>query len=202
MIKNRLIRIIFCLIAGSLISNAAVAASNKLPGNLAIHISKLHYKHPTRLIQYYLEVWHLKGPLTEKVALSALEKRFTNSHLCNSGNQASAVLFLEPHIFYNPQLHVFHSEIIAKVFLNSSPLPDLQSPIISFKKQAQQNGELSVKPELHIEKAYAKAMDKIIKQLETDKVFLDALNQPTQTTADAKVLCTALDSLPVAKFFY
>lgn len=202
MMKNRLIRIIFCLIAGSLISHTAVAASSKLPGNLALHISKLHYKHPTRLIQYYLEVWHLKGPLTEKVALSALEKRFTSAHLCNRSNQANLVLFLEPHIFYNPQLHVFHSEIIAKVFLNSSPLPDLQSPIISFKKQAQQNGELSVKPELHIEKAYAKAMDKIIKQLETDQVFLEALNQAKQNSADAKTLCTALDTLPVAKIFY
>ncbi len=102
-------------------------------------------------------------------------------------------------MFYNAQLRVFHGEIIARAFINASA-SDLETPIIRIKKQAQQNGDLGIKPEFYMEKAYAKAMDKIIKKLETDKSFLTAINS-TQNDNPAQ-LCAALDDLPVAKIYY
>ncbi|WP_232496443.1 hypothetical protein [Methylotenera versatilis] len=172
----------------------------KLPGNIAVHIAKTHYEHPVRLLHPYLDVWHMKGPLAEKAAFKSLEKRFENIQHCANSENANVVLLLEPHMFYNPQLRVFHAEMIARVFINSTELKDLEKPFISVKKQAQQNGDLGIKPDFYMEKAYIKAMDKIINKLETDKSFTSAIN--TAQNGNAKALCAALDDLPVAKIYY
>lgn len=200
MTLHRLLKTFACLLLSLFISNIALATTTKLPGNIAVHIAKTHYEHPVRLLHPYLDVWHMKGPLAEKAALKTLEKRFTNIQLCATSDNANVILLLEPHMFYNPQLRVFHAEMIARVFINTIELNDLDRPIITIKKQAQQSGDLGIKPNFYMEKAYIKAMDKVIKKLEADKTFLSAIN--TVQKGNAKSLCSALDDLPVAKFYY
>jgi hypothetical protein len=181
------------------ISASALAETTptKLPGNIAMHITKLHYEHPVRLLHPYLDVWHMKGPLAEKAALKTLKKRFANVGDCNA--PTNVVLLLEPHMFYNAQLRVFHAEIIARAYVNTVDLSS-QSAITTIKKQAQQNGELGVKPEFYMEKAYVKAMEKVIKKLETDQAFLATLDKAK--IENPKLICNALDDLPVSKIYY
>ena len=187
-------------IANSALAESAQLPLAKLPGNIAVHIAKTHYEHPVRLLHPYLNVWHMKGPLAEKAAFKSLEKRFENVQHCANSENVNVVLLLEPHMFYNPQLRVFHAEIIARVFVNSTELKDLEKPFISVKKQAQQLGDLGIKPDFYMEKAYIKAMDKVIKKLETDQSFTSAIN--TAQNGNAQSLCAALDDLPVAKIYY
>lgn len=187
---------IFCLQA------TAETAPVKLPGNIAMHIGSTHYQHPVRMLHPYLDVWHMKGPLAEKAALKALQKRFANVGDCSA--PANVVLLLEPHMFYNAQLRTFYGEIIARAYTNSSEKATYENAITVIKKQAQQNGELGIKPDFYMEKAYAKAMDKVVKKLETDKAFLATLDQ-TNAKANIdnpKAICYALDALPAAKFYY
>ena len=187
-------------IANSALAESAQSPLAKLPGNIAVHIAKTHYEHPVRLLHPYLDVWHMKGPLAEKAAFKSLEKRFANVQHCADSENVNVVLLLEPHMFYNPQLRVFHAEIIARVFINSTELKDLEKPFISVKKQAQQLGDLGIKPDFYMEKAYIKAMDKVIKKLETDQSFTSAIS--TAQNGNAQSLCAALDDLPVAKIYY
>ena len=49
----------------------------QLPGNIALHIAKSHYQHPVHLVHPYLDVWHMKGPLAEKVANASLQNHFS-----------------------------------------------------------------------------------------------------------------------------
>jgi hypothetical protein len=205
MLINRLYKTGIWLFISLFMTTIALAESapipqGKLPGNIAVHIAKTHYEHPVRLLHPYLDVWHMKGPLAEKAAFKSLEKRFENVQHCANSENANVVLLLEPHMFYNPQLRVFHAEIIARVFVNSTELKDLEKPFISVKKQAQQLGDLGIKPDFYMEKAYIKAMDKVIKKLETDQSFTSAIN--TAQNGNAKSLCAALDDLPVAKIYY
>ena len=68
------------------------------------------------------------------------------------------------------------------------------------KKQAQQQGELGIKADFYMQKAYTKAMEKVIKKLETDQAFLATLDK---TNIDnPKAICDSLDALPAAKFYY
>ena len=184
--------VIFCITA------QAETAPIKLPGNIAMHIGKTHYEHPVRLLHPYLDVWHMKGPLAEKAALKALQKRFANVGDCNGS--ANVVLLLEPHMFYNAQLRVFHGEIIARAYVKGAEEPSYENAITVIKKQAQQNGELGIKPDFYMERAYTKAMDKVIKKLETDQAFLATLDKANMD--NPKAICNALDKLPAAKFYY
>lgn len=190
-----MIRIIIPLFFGLVISASAFA--QKLPSKIAMHIAKVHYEHPVRLLHPYLDVWHMKGPLAEKAALKALQKRFANVGDCHSN--ANVVVLIEPHMFYNAQLRVFHAEIIARTYTSTTDL-SAQSAITTIKKQAQQNGDLGVKPDYYMEKAYVKAMEKVIKKLETDKAFLATLDNTT--IENPTLICNALDDLPVSKIYY
>ena len=174
----------------------------KLLGTIAMHISKTHYEHPVRLLHPYLDVWHMKGPLAEAAALKTLNKRFANVVNCNNNDSASAnvVLLLEPHMFYNPQLRVFHAEIIARAYVHGADPANYDNAITVIKKQAQQQSDLGVKPDFYMQKAYAKAMEKVIKKLETDQAFLATLEQAKME--NPKTICDTLDALPAAKFYY
>ena len=197
LLVSTFIGFVFCM------SAQAETAPTKLPGNIAVHIGKTHYEHPVRLLHPYLDVWHMKGPLAEKAALKALKKRFANVSNCSEA--ANVVLLLEPHMFYNAQLRVFHGEIIARAYVNGTDVngtvaPTYENSLTVIKKQAQQNGELGVKPDFYMEKAYTKAMDKVIKKLETDKAFLATLDKANMD--NPKTICDTLDKLPAAKFYY
>ena len=176
------------------------AFAHPLSGNVAIHIAKRHYEHPVRMLHPYLDVWHMKGSMAEKVAMKVLPKHFVNINMCASSTNADVVLSLEPQMFYNAQLRVFHAEIIAKAYVNTGKPIDQLVAIATVKKQAQQNGELGIKPDYYMEKAYTKAMDKVIKQLETDSAFLAVLNKSPANKAET--LCDGLNDLPVSKIYY
>ncbi len=191
-----LITTIFSLIFCT--TTQAGTAPVRLPGSIAMHIGKTHYEHPVRLLHPYLDVWHMKGPLAEKVALKALKKRFANVGDCSTS--ANVVLLLEPHMFYNAQLRVFHGEIIARAYTKNNEEPTYENSLTVIKKQSSQNGDLGVKPDFYMEKAYAKAMDKVIKKLETDKAFLATLEKAKIN--NPKSICDTLDKLPAAKFYY
>jgi hypothetical protein len=190
-----MLKLVFTLFFGVLLSFNAEA--QKLSGHIALHIAKLHYDHPVRLLHPYLDIWHMKGPLAEKAALKSLQKRFANVSDCNSS--ANVVVLIEPHMFYNAQLRVFHTEIIARAYVSTTDL-STESAVTTIKKQAQQNGELGIKPEFYMEKAYQKAIDKIIKKLDTDKAFLATLD--ATKIENPKLICNALDDMPVSKIYY
>lgn len=169
-------------------------APTKLPGNIALHIAKTHYLHPVRLLHPYLDHWHMKGPLAEQAALAALEKRFASIAECVKGSKADVVLLLEPHMFYNPQLRIFHAEYIARAYTNNG------EPITRIKEQAQQLGELSATPNFYMAKGYTKAIDKVIHQLATDQAFLATLDKNSQLKADD--ICNSLDKQPLERLYY
>ena len=178
----------------------AETAPAKLPGNIAILIAKRHYEHPVRLLHPYLDVWHMKGPLAEKAALKVLQKRFANINLCSNSKNADVVLLLEPQMFYNAQLRVFHAEFLLKAYVPSAEPPNTENAITKIKKQAQQIGELGIKPDYQMEKAYVKAMEKVVKNLETDKAFLATLNGAKNNNAET--LCNAINDLPISTIYY
>ena len=128
---------IFVALFLSLIFSTNVFA-DKLLGNVAIHIAKRHYEHPVRMLHPYLDVWHMKGPMAEKVAMKVLPKHFAHINMCANSSNADVVLSLEPQLFYNAQLRVFYAEIIAKAYVNTGEPIDQLVAIATVKKQAQQ----------------------------------------------------------------
>ncbi len=176
------------------ITTFSYAQQVNIAGNVVVHIPHRHYINPTRLVHPYLDIWHMKGPPAEKAATELLSQRFANVSTCGSSEQADVVLLLEPHMFYNAQMRVFHAEFIAKAFLNDG------APITTIKQQTSYNGELNIAPEYFMSRAYEKAMDKIVKALEEDEAFIKSLDKGKQVAT--KALCNTLDELPLSKVYY
>lgn len=193
-------KLLLTLFSTLLVSSWAFADTTLIPGNIAVHIAQVHYEHPVRILHPYLDVWHMKGPLAQKAATSTLNKYFSNAQWCDKAHDASVVLLLEPHMFYNPQMQVFHGEIIAKVFTQTGGIGNIEPAILRIKKQAQQNGSLTVKPDFYMEKAYAKAMEKVIAELKKNQLFINALN--VKMAKNVETICPALDELPISKLYY
>jgi hypothetical protein len=170
------------------------AATTTQTGNVAVHIAKRNYFHPVRFLHPYMDVWHMKGPLAEKVALSTLQTRFSNINQCRDNSEASVVLLLEPNIFYNAQLRVFHTEFIARAYTTDG------EPITQVRRETEQLGMLSSTPEFYIEKGYTSAMNQTIEALLTDQAFLSVLDKNTPIKAGD--LCHTLDKLPSENFYY
>jgi hypothetical protein len=166
----------------------------KIPGNIALHIAKIHYLHPVRLLHPYLDVWHMKGPMAEQAAMTPLQNRFSNVKECAENSEADVVLLLEPHMFYNAQLQVFHAEYIARAYTGDG------APITRIKKQAEQIGPLNVAPDFYMNKAYIKAIDKVIEKLASDQAFLASLDKNKKIKAGN--ICNKLDNLPLDKLYY
>jgi hypothetical protein len=183
-----------------LVTPLAVAQTTLLPGKVALHIAEMHYQHPVRMLHPYYDYWHMKGPSAEKASLNAMKKRFAEVAWCNQAQDAEVLVFLEPHLFYNAQLRVFHAEFIASVYNQDTGNANLAPAVFKVKKQAQVHGELTLKPEVAIEKAYTKAMEKVIRALEQNKEFLSSLN--VNQTKNAERICPVLDALPVSKLYY
>jgi hypothetical protein len=193
-------KLLLTLFSTLLASSWALADTTLIPGNIAVHIAQVHYEHPVRILHPYLDVWHMKGPLAQKAATSTLNKYFSNAQWCDKAHDVSVVLLLEPHMFYNPQMQVFHGEIIAKVFTQTGGIGNIEPAIVRIKKQAEQNGSLTVKPDFYMEKAYVKAMEKVIAELKKNQLFINALN--VKMAKNVETICPALDELPISKLYY
>jgi hypothetical protein len=173
--------------------------NDKALGNIAVHIAEVHYEHPVRLMHPYLDYWHMKGPSVEKAALATLRKNFANVQLCNKAEHAEVLLFIEPHMFYNPQSRLFYAKLIVKAY-NEDDSSKTRQPLLKITKEAQQIGDLNVVPEFYIEKAYTKAMQLVINELESNQAFLNSIE--TNNTKHMETICPALDELPVSKLYY
>lgn len=166
----------------------------KIPGNIAVHIAKIHYIHPVRLLHPYYDLWHTKGPLAEKAALPALQQQFEGAYECEKDSQADVVLLLEPQMFYNPQMQIYYAKYIAQAYTS------LGQPITSVEQEAWTRGPITVDPDYFMEQSYQKAIDKVIADLSKDEAFLAALNQSRPVQAGE--LCVKLDQLPQNNFYY
>ena len=169
----------------------------KLPSNsnIMVYINPVFYEHPVRMLHPYLDVWHLRGDMVEKIALKALNSNIANSQAnaqtCQPNVDANFTISLEPYMFYNPQMRVFHAEVLAKVYAGKL------DAIASFKAKAQQQGELNNAADYYFKQAYAKAMQDIVKQLNSEMA-----THPVASNSLENNLCTLLATVPVTKKYF
>ena len=146
-----------------------------------LYISPNDYNYSVRLLHPYYNYWFEQGPLIEPVALAALKDKFVDVGLCKANETADTIIKIKPHLFYNPQLQVYHSKIVATVYSGNGHLYG------TYVGEAQQQGFISVDiaTKSHITKAYAVAMQQLMTKL--------PLNQPAdEAKLDTKLTCAMI----------
>ncbi len=169
------------------------AASNANSASLLVYINPIFYDHPIRLLHPYLDYWHLRGPMFEKIALKTLNNNQISAQSCQPNLDANLTISLEPYMFYNPQMRIFHSEVIAKVYAGKL------EPIATYKATAEELGELNNVADYYLKRAYAKAMQSIVTQMQADT---DKIKFNNGAVSLENNLCTLLNTLPTTRRYF
>jgi hypothetical protein len=149
--------------------HAAEAKSKTL-----LYISPNDYKYSIRLLHPYYDYWFEQGPMIAPIALDALKVKLGDVGLCTGNETADTVIRIKPYIFYNPQMRVYHSKLVATIFSGGG------SVLGSYVGEAQQQGFNSVDmaTQSHLKKVYALAMQQLMTKLQ-DKHMPDGLKGET-----------------------
>ena len=186
-------------LTGLLSLSNVVLAKNVMESNAAskantigvlVYINPVFYQHPIRMLHPYLDYWHMRGPMFEKIAIESLNNQQTSAETCQPNTDTNLTISLEPYIFYNPQMRVFHSEVIANVYAGKL------TPVATYKATAQQQGELNNMADYYLKLAYKKAMQGIVRKIQAD------VSQFKSPVALENNLCLLLNNVPTSRKYF
>lgn len=129
--------------------------------NLAttLYLSPRVYQLQGHLNSPYREYWFNQGALFVPIALKTLQEKYADLTLCKSGNTVDRVIKLTPDVFYNPQMRVYHGQVVANVYSGGGTL------LGAYVGKAQQVGSMDVAVQDNLEKVYAAAMQNLAEKL-------------------------------------
>lgn len=143
-----------------------------------LYISPNEYNYSVHLLHPYYDYWFEQGPLVEPIALSALKARDSESALCKANETADTIIRVKPSLFYNPQLRVYHSKLVATVYSGGGNV------LGTYVGEAQQLGFNSVDVGItySLNKVYTLAMKDLMTKLKVEPAS-------TRTGAETKLPC-------------
>lgn len=99
------------------IAGAGAVHAEEAKPDLLMIIGASEYEHEVRLgfIPHYV-VWARKGPALEKAAREAFSRSFGNIGMCQSSEQADAVLWMQSNLSYNPMMMTYYAKVTASLF--------------------------------------------------------------------------------------
>lgn len=167
---------------------------------LVIQVPDTFYQHPVRLLHPYANYWHNRGESADKVSASAFQSQHYTTSSCTADANGQALVVIEPNMFYNPQMGVFHSQITARVYTKASADSALGKPLLTAKGEGQSRGWITYNVENFAQKSYQQAFDQVIQQLQKDPVFKQSVEQASVQNFEA--LCDSINTITQPKLFF
>ncbi len=158
------------LFAAACISFTSTQAAETKPSTL-LYISPNDYNYSVHLLSPYYDYWFAQGPVVEPIAFAALQQKDNQLALCKDNETADRIIRITPHVFYNPQMQVYHSKLEATVYSGSGNV------LGNYVGEAQQQGYASfdVGTRRSLNKAYKLAMQNLMSKIDVNPV--SATNQ-------------------------
>jgi hypothetical protein len=166
---------------------------------VVIQVPESFYNHPIRLMNTRVNYWHDRGNAVETAGIAAFQAQHYKTSTCKTEAIGQALVMLVPNVSYNPQMGIFHTEIIAKIYSTPTAEGALHKPLLTLKGQGQSRGWLSSNSEKFIQLSYQQAFVKVIEQLNKDSTFQQALDKAPQKSYQA--LCDSIDALAQTKLY-
>lgn len=188
------------LVTAVLLGFALSASANTTTGNIAVKIPQTFYQNPVRMLHPYMDYWHNRGQALSSSAEQSFQPLSLPSQTCQNNSEANALVVLEPNMFYNAQLRVFHSQVTAKVYTNNEASAALTQPDLVITGTGQQLGELSYQAEFFMQKAYAQALAQVSDKLAESDAFQQSLARSPAKSYQA--LCQSIDTVTQPKLYF
>jgi len=169
---------IYMLSFFAVISVITSAYATESRANTLLYISPYDYNYSVRLLHPYYDYWFAQGPIVEPIALKMLKNQDSMLALCTSNETADTIIRIKPSLFYNPQMRVYHSRVVATVYSGAGNM------LGTYTGEAQQQGFTSVDNgiQLHLNKAYTSAIQDLMTKLKSVQLS-------ESSKAEAKLPC-------------
>ena len=170
------------------------AGGNNAEANMLLYIQPIEYTNSINVMNYYSKsYWFEQGPVVEPLALKQFSAAFSPVTMCEVGRSAKMIVWLQPTMFYNPQLQIFHGQITANVYTGKGELKS------SYVGKSKVHGFVDIKPEKWIEKSYELAIGKVVTKIKADKALQELMNKNDQSAKMDGVSCAVVTSFPIPK---
>jgi hypothetical protein len=198
--KTNIVRLIaaFSLLLNiGLAANQAQAEENAAKStvaNMLLYIQPVEYTNSINVMNYFSQdYWFEQGPVVEPLALKQFNAAFSPVTMCEAGRSAKMIVWLQPRMFYNPQLQMFHGQITANVYTGKGELKT------SYVGKSKVHGFVDIKPEKWIEKSYEQAISKVVNKIKADKDLQQLMGANDQSATMDGVSCGIVSSFPIPK---
>lgn len=173
--------------------SSAAASENGQRAKVLVYIHPQEYTSQVRLLQYFRDYWFTQGPLVESASQAVLAKSLGDVGLCdNNQRTANLLLWLQPRMFYNPQMQTFYGTIKAVAYTASG------KPIATYVGEASKVGYLEIESQKQLQQVYTSAMQVLVTKMQADANFQKVLNS-NPSEADAGTPCGLVSLLPAPK---
>ena len=170
------------------------ADGNNAETNMLLYIQPIEYTNSINVMNYYSKAyWFEQGPVVEPLALKQFNAAFSPVTMCEVGRSAKMIVWLQPRMFYNPQLKMFHGQITANVYTGKGELKS------SYVGKSKVHGFVDIKPEKWIDKSYELAISKVVNKIKADKALQGLMNTNDQSAKMDGVSCGVVTSFPIPK---
>lgn len=170
----------------------AYAADHSQKANVLMYIQPLEYNNPISLWHPYQSYWFYQGPVVETLAMTKLSQVYGHVSVCEGNQSGKTLVWLQPRMFYNPQVQLFYSKVTANVYTGVGKL------IGTYEGESKIHGFLNIKSEDWIAKAYALAIDHMVAKMQADNA-LQALIDSADSASNADAPCSMVTLLPTPK---
>ncbi len=187
-----------CMLCGvfsitSVLAAEVVTPQAKPSAKVLVYIHPQEYTSQVRLLQYFRDYWFTQGPLVESASQAVLAKSLGDVGMCdNNQRTANLLLWLQPRMFYNPQMQTFYGTIKAVAYTASG------KPIATYVGEASKVGYLEIESQKQLQQVYTAAMQVLVTKMQADANFQKVLNS-NPSEADAGTPCGLVSLLPAPK---
>jgi hypothetical protein len=177
------------LLAGLLFSAGTWAEEHP---DMLLYMQPYEYTSSVKLTNYFGEYWFSQGAMVEALAKEKLTQIYTSVGMCEGNQTGKTLVWLQPRVFYNPQLNLFYGKVTANAYTGVGML------IGTYVGETKQHGFLDIKPEYWLKKTYMAAINDMVAKMQADSALQVAMSN-TNPSSSADTPCSMVTLLPVQK---
>jgi hypothetical protein len=159
---------------------------------MLMYIQPIEYTNPIYLWHPYDGHWVYQGPLLEGQAMAKFTQVYGDVGLCEGNQSGKTLVWLQPRIFYNPQVQIFYGKVTASVYTGMGAF------VASYVGESSLHGYLNLKTDDSVERTYALAIDTVLEKMLADTALQGMMATARSASADATP-CSMVTLLPIPK---
>ncbi len=169
----------------------SASAADSQP-DMLIYIQPVEFTNPIKLWHPYSDYWYYQGPIVESIAVDKLGQAFGQVSVCDANQSGRALVWLQPKMFYNPQVQLFYGKVTADVYTG------MGEHIATYIGESSVRGLIGASAESWIKQSYALAIDNVIGKMKADHA-LQALMSSEAKSDTGATPCSMVTLLPTTK---